>query len=123
MRDFFDKYLNLKKILEGKRDYRQQVARVNALPEDYRYVFQKIQEYMWRFVTGDGYDMAALQESLLARFEEGAAAGRPVLDLTGEDVAGFADEQLKSVKTCTQSWREKLNRDVARKLNGGNQAD
>lgn len=123
MRDFFDKYLNPKKIMEGKREYRQQVARVNALPEDYRYVFKKIQAHMWRFAAGDGYDMVALHDGLLDLFEEGAAAGRPVLEITGEDVAGFVDELLKSVKTYTESWREKLNRDVAKKLNGGNQAD
>ena len=33
------------------------MARVAALPEDYQFVFKKIQNYMWNFSAGnrDGY--------------------------------------------------------------------
>ena len=32
------------------------MARVEALPEDYQFVFKKIQNYMWNFSAGrDGY--------------------------------------------------------------------
>jgi len=39
MAAFFDNYFNVGKLLREKRAYRQMMARVNALPEDYRYVF------------------------------------------------------------------------------------
>ncbi|MDR3207899.1 MAG: DUF1048 domain-containing protein [Oscillospiraceae bacterium] len=117
MTNFFDKYLNLIKIRESKREYKRQMARVDALPEDYRFVFKKIQEHMWCFAAGDGYDMLEAHYGLIDLFEAGAAEGKTALAVTGEDVAGFVDELLKSVKTYTAGWRDNLNRDVAKKLN------
>jgi DNA-binding ferritin-like protein (Dps family) len=119
MGDFFDKYLNPFKMVESKREYRRQMARVDALPEDYRFVFKKIQTHMWQFAAGDGYDMLELHYGLIDLFEAGVAEGTTALEVTGEDVAGFVDELLKSAKTYTQSWRENLNRDVAKKLGKG----
>ena len=116
MSEFFDNYLNIKKILESKREYKQQMARVEALPEDYRYVYKKIQGHMWQFVSGAGYDMMKIHEELLELFEAGAAQGRPVLEITGEDVAGFCDELLRSARTCTDDRRQRFNRDILRKL-------
>jgi DNA-binding ferritin-like protein (Dps family) len=116
MANFFDKYLNPFKMAESKREYKRQMARVDALPEDYRFIFKKIQSHMWQFAAGDGYDMLELHYGLIDLFEAGAAEGKTALEVTGEDVAGFVDELLKSVKTYTAGWRESLNRDVAAKL-------
>ncbi|MDR2771797.1 MAG: DUF1048 domain-containing protein [Clostridiales Family XIII bacterium] len=116
MSEFFDKYFNIKKIAASKREYRKQMARVEALPEDYRYVFKKIQRHMWMFAGGSGYDMLRIHYDLIELFESGAASGRPVLEITGEDVAGFCDELLRSTETYTANWREKLNRDILEKI-------
>lgn len=112
MSEFFDNYLNIKKILESKKEYRQQMERVKALPEEYQYVFRKIQEQMWRFASGAGYDMMALHQDLLELFEAGAADGKPVLEITGEDVAAFCDELLRSVRTSEADWRASFNRKI-----------
>ncbi|MDR1089223.1 MAG: DUF1048 domain-containing protein [Coriobacteriales bacterium] len=112
MSEFFDNYLNIRKIRASKREYKQHMARVEALPEDYQYVFKKIQHHMWMFAAGSGYDMMEIHYSLIELFEEGAAEGRPVLQITGEDVAAFCDELLRNAKTYTADWREKLNRDI-----------
>jgi DNA-binding ferritin-like protein (Dps family) len=114
--DFCNTYLNPIKIMEDKREYREQMARVKALPADYRYVFEKIQQYMWLHSGGDGIDMLKVHYDLIELFEQGAAEGRHVLDITGEDVASFADELLRSTSTWTQSWPEKLNSDIAGKF-------
>lgn len=116
MRDFFDKYLNPFKIMESKREYKQQMARVEALPEAYQFVFGKMQHYMWMHAGGDGMDMLKICYDLIELFEDGAANDKHVLDLTGEDVAGFCDELLRSAKTYTEDWREKLNRDILKKV-------
>jgi DNA-binding ferritin-like protein (Dps family) len=121
MSDFFNNYLNIKRIWEGKREYRQQMARVKALPEDYQYVFGKIQRHMWMFAAGSGYDMMKVHYDLIELFEEGAASGRRVLEITGEDVAAFCDELLQSTETYTENWREKLNRDIMDKLGSGDE--
>jgi DNA-binding ferritin-like protein (Dps family) len=116
VRDFFNDYLNIPRMIEEKRVYRQQMARVDALPDDYRYVFKKIQHHMWMFAAGSGYDMMKIHYELIELFEEGAANGKGVLEVTGKDVAAFCDELLRSTQTYTENWREKLNRDVAERL-------
>ena len=119
MSEFFDDYFNIRKMIESKREYKRQMARVEALPEDYQYVFKKIQKHMWMFAAGSGYDMMKIHYDLIDLFEAGAADGKHVLEITGEDVAAFCDELLSSARTYTEDWREALNRDILKKLGKG----
>lgn len=109
-------YFDIKKMVKDKKEYREMMNRVHALPEDYQYVYEKMTKYMWSFAEGSGYDMLKVQYGLIDLFEEGAAEGKPVLVITGDDVAAFCDELLRNAKTYTEGWREKLNRDVHQKL-------
>ena len=106
----------IKKMIGDKKEYKEQMARVEALPEDYRFVFEKIQGYMWNFAGGDGYDMLRLQYDLIELFEASAADGKHVLDVTGEDVVGFCDELLRDTKMWTDNYRKNLNRDIMDKF-------
>jgi len=106
----------IKKVFGDKKEYKQQMARVKALPEDYQFVFNKIQKYMWNFAAGDGYDMLKIQYELIDLFEAGAAEGKQVLEITGEDVAEFCDELLRNAKTYTENWHDKLNHDIMKKF-------
>ncbi len=116
MSKFFDEYLNINKIMESKREYRQHMARVEALPKDYQFVFKKIQGHMWMFVAGSGYDMMKVHYDLIELFEAGAASGKNVLEITGEDVAAFCEELMRSVETYTENWRDKFNREIRERL-------
>ena len=120
--EFFNEYFNFKRIAREKREYKQKEARVEALPEDYCYVYRQIQHYMWGYSGGSGMDMLPIFADLLDLFETGAAEGKRVLDVTGEDVAAFCDELLSNAKTYTGKRRETLNRDILRKLEKGNGA-
>ena len=108
--------LNIKKFIQSKKEYRKFSLRVRALPTDYRFVFKKIQRYMWQFSTGPGHDMMQLQNQLLCLFEKESAEGKNVLDITGNDVAAFADQLLKDVRTYTNDWRTALNKDIHSKI-------
>ena len=110
----------IKKMIGDKKEYREQMARVKALPEDYRFVFEKIQGYMWSFAGGDGSDMLKTQHEFIELFEASAADGKHVLDVTGEDVVGFCDEFLRDTKKWTDNFRKKLNRDMMNKFGRGN---
>lgn len=116
MNKFFDDYFNISKIKKSKREYQQQMQRIKELPEDYQYVFKKIQNHMWQFVAGSGYDMMEIQYGLIDLFEEGVANSKSVLEVTGEDVAAFVDELLKNTRTYTEDWRTKLNREIKNKI-------
>lgn len=106
----------IKKMIGDKKEYRNQMARAEALPDDYRFVFDKIHEYMWSLAGGDGSDMLKTQQELIELFEESAADGKHVLDVTGEDVAGFCDEFLRDTKKWTDNFQKKLNRDMMNKF-------
>lgn len=105
-----------KKLVGDKREYREMMARVKKLPEDYQFVYEKIQDYMWKFTAGNGYDMLKIHYELIELFENGVADGKQVLEITGEDVASFSDELLQNAKTYMGSWREKLNEDIQKKI-------
>jgi len=120
MSEFFDTYFNIRKMLENKREYELQMARVEALPKDYQYVFKKIQGHMWMFAAGSGYDMMKIHYGLIELFEAGAADGKHVLEITGEDVAAFCDELLRYASTYTENLRDALNRNIQKKMGRGN---
>ncbi len=105
-----------KKLIGEKKEYKMMMARVEAMPKDYRFMFKKIQNYMWNFTAGDGYDMLKIHYELIDLFETGVLEGRRVIEITGEDVAAFCDELLRNTKTYMGNWREELNRDVKKKL-------
>lgn len=60
--------------------------------------------------------MLQLQYDLIELFEVGTAEGKPVLDITGLDVASFCDELLRCARTYQADKREALNRDILNKL-------
>lgn len=106
------------KIQEDKKEYRRQMARVAALPEDYRFVYEKIQTYMWSFAGGSGMDMLKTQYELIDLFEASAADGRHVLDVTGKDVASFGDGLLSGNKLWMDNVSKRFNRKMKEKLDG-----
>lgn len=111
-----------KHISQEKRVYKRMQARAKALPEDYVFVYRKIQHYMWTHAGGDGMGMIPIFTDLLDLFETGVADGKRVLEITGTDVAAFCDELLRNTKTWTADWHEALNRDIRRKFEKGNES-
>lgn len=111
-------FKSIRKMVQEKREYKQMERRASSLPKDYRFVYGKIQHYMWSFSAGTGLDIIPIFSDLLDLFEIGATEKKPVLEITGEDVAAFCDELLRNTKTYTENWREKLNREIREKLGG-----
>lgn len=85
----------IRQFMEDKQTYKAQMQRGKALPEDYQYVFQKIHDYIWTFAKGDGSKMLEHQEEIVILLEEGVRQGKAVLEITGEDVAGFCQELIR----------------------------
>jgi len=104
------------KVLGDKKDWRAMQARARALPREYRIVYAELTSHLWRFTAGDGRDVVAVLQDVLARFEAGAARGTQVLDVKGPDVAAFCDERLRGIPSYADRWRASLNRGVAAKL-------
>lgn len=99
--------------LDDKREWKAMEARAKTLPSEYLTAYKAIQRYMW--TAGgptDWKDTSRIFGGILDLFEEGAADGKKVTDLTGEDVAAFCDELVKDTKTWKDKYREKLNKTI-----------
>ncbi len=88
-----------KDIIEGKKEWRAFVVRVKSLPKDYQIVYKEIQKYYFKVGPVELGEGLGLLNSIVDFFEEGAANGRGVLEVTGEDVAAFCDDLIKESKT------------------------
>ncbi len=75
---------------------------------------------MWQFAGGDGMEMLKTQYELISLIESGAAEVKHVLDVTGDDVAGFCDEFMRDTKKWQDHFRNKLNGDVSKLREGAN---
>lgn len=108
----FDKIIG---SLDDKREWKAMEARAKALPSEYRNAYHAIQKYMW--TTGGPSDWQSTKRifgGILDLFEEGAAEGKKVIDLTGEDVAAFCDELVKDETSWKDKYRTKLNDTIGR---------
>jgi DNA-binding ferritin-like protein (Dps family) len=85
--------MSFRDIIDGKKQWRAHVARINALPSDYRIVYIEIQKYFFKVGAVELTDGSLLSD-LADFFERGAADHKTVTELLGTDVAAFADNLL-----------------------------
>ncbi|MEH7130562.1 DUF1048 domain-containing protein [Neobacillus drentensis] len=101
--------------LDDKREWKAMEARAKALPSEYRNAYKAIQKYLWTAGGPTNWkDSSRIFEGILELFEEGAAEGKKVTDLTGEDVAAFCDDLVKDEQTWKDKYRKKLNDTIGR---------
>jgi DNA-binding ferritin-like protein (Dps family) len=104
--------MSIQDILKGKKEWRAHVARVKALPQDYRIVYKEIQKYLFKVGPVELTEGTGLLSGIVDLFEEGAASGRGVLEVTGSDVAAFCDDLIKDSKTYADLYQESVNQEV-----------
>jgi DNA-binding ferritin-like protein (Dps family) len=99
--------MSIHDIIEGKKQWRAHVARVKGLPQDYQIVYKEIQKYLFKVGPVDLAEGNLLQ-GIVEFFEEGAADGKGVLELIGNDVAAFCDELIKDLPTYADLYQESI---------------
>jgi DNA-binding ferritin-like protein (Dps family) len=99
--------VGIQDIIEGKRQLRAHMARVRALPPDYRIACKEIQRYLFKVGPVDVAD-GRLLSGIVDFFEEGAADGKGVLELIGNDVAAFCDDLVKDSRTYADIYQESI---------------
>lgn len=92
--------------LNEKKRYRDAEKRALALPREYSQAYKDIKTYLW---SVSGVMSIEPLVSLADLLEEAAADGKKVVDITGPDVATFADELAKGETSWKDQQREKLN--------------
>lgn len=104
--------VKIQDAIEGKKKWRAHMARVKALPQDYRIVYQEIQNYLFKVGPVELTDGTDLLSGIIDLFEEGAAVGKGVLEVTGSDVAAFCDDLIKDSKTYADIYQESVDQQV-----------
>lgn len=98
--------------LSEKKEYKQTEARAKALPPEYASAYKDIRNYL--FHTSGIVTMNPLKD-LVDLLEEAAAENKRVIDVTGPDVAAFADELVRDESSYFDKERAKLNKSIADK--------
>ncbi len=90
---------------KAKKKYRENEKRAKGLPKEYSDAYKEIKNYLWN--TG----MLTVEPlvPLVDLFEEAAASGKHVTEITGPDVAAFADELLRGERSYKAQQSKKLN--------------
>jgi DNA-binding ferritin-like protein (Dps family) len=88
------------------------MARVKALPQDYRIVYREIQNYLFKVGPVELTEGMDLLSGIIDLFEEGAAVGKGVLEVTGSDVAAFCDDLIQDSKTTADTLQESVDQQV-----------
>ncbi|CAM3789646.1 DUF1048 domain-containing protein [Marinicrinis lubricantis] len=109
--------MSIQDIIKGKKEWRAHVARVKALPQDYRIVYKEIQKYLFKVGPVELTDGTGLLSGIVDLFEEGAASGKGVLEVTGNDVAAFCDDLIKDSKTYADIYQESARQKVNKAMN------
>ena len=104
--------MSIQDIIEGKKEWRAHVARVKTLPQDYQIVYKEIQKYLFKVGPVELTEGTGLLSGIVDLFEEGAASGKGVLEVTGSDVAAFCDDLIKDSKTYADVYQESVDREV-----------
>lgn len=95
-----------------KKAYRENEKRAKALPTEYADAYKEIKHYI--FTTSGILSMEPLV-SLVDLLEEAAAEDRRVTDITGPNVAAFADELVRDAKSYKEQQGDKLNKKLNNK--------
>ncbi|KOF57863.1 hypothetical protein AGR56_16845 [Clostridium sp. DMHC 10] len=104
--------MKIQDIIEGKKEWRAHVGRVKALPQDYQIVYKEIQKYLFKVGPVELTEGIDLLSGIIDLFEEGAALGKGVLEVTGSDVAAFCDDLIKDSKTYADAYQESVDQEV-----------
>ena len=113
MKKFLEIIIN---ITREKAEYKAYRKLKKSLPEDYQFVSNEIENYMF-CITMDESVFTVLMNTVKS-FAAAAADGCSVLSVTGEDVGLFCDNLLKKsqIKTWAEKQKEELNEKIHKKF-------
>jgi DNA-binding ferritin-like protein (Dps family) len=107
---------SLKKMALEKAEYKASRKLIETLPDDYKFVFNEIEKYMFSLAADESV-MPVLMNTAES-FAIAAPNGHSVFSITGEDVGLFCDTMIEKyhVKTWIGNQREKMNKNIHKKL-------
>jgi len=100
------------------RDWKAFEARAEELPADYREAWEQVKVHLFPYAGFTGRKLMPILDGVLGLLEETAADGQSIHEVLGDDIEGFCAALTggQGARTYRDRWRERLNRNVARKL-------
>jgi len=108
--------MKLREMIQQKKQWRAHMRRVKRLPRDYQIVYNEMQKYIFRIGTVEFEGTTSVLSGIVDLMQEGAAAGRDVLDVTGRDVAALCDAMLAGERTYLDIAQEESDRAVLKAM-------
>jgi DNA-binding ferritin-like protein (Dps family) len=113
--------MNLWETMTGSdltREWKAFEARAEALPSDYRAAWAQVKMHLFPYADFTGRNLMPILDGALGLLEETAADGQSVHAVLGDDIKGFCAALAggEGARNYRDRWRERLNRNVARKL-------
>ncbi len=108
--------MNIREIMERKRAWQAHQKRVKTLPKDYQIVYGEMQKYLFKVGPVDQEEGTNLLTGIVDLFEEGAASGKSVLEVIGNEPAAFCDDLLGETKTYADLCQETVESSVKQAL-------
>ena len=102
--------MKLREMMDQKKTWRTHTKRVKSLPREYRIVYGEMQKYLFKLGPVDFEQSMSLLSGIVDLLEEGAAAGKDVLAVTGKDVAAFCDGLVSGLPTYADEAMETAGR-------------
>jgi DNA-binding ferritin-like protein (Dps family) len=103
-------------FIKEKREWHSHMKEVKSLPSDYQFVYREIQKYLFKVGPEDLTKKNGVLDRIMTIFKEGAASRKGVLEITGRDVAAFADGMIGGEKTYSASNEELVNKKVDKSM-------
>jgi len=93
-------------------------SRAHKLPADYQAAWEEIKATLWRRSDFTGRNLMPIIDGVLGLLEETAAEGQSVREALGDDLQGFCSALVgeEGARSYRDTWREQLNKAVAKKL-------
>lgn len=100
------------------REWKAFEARAAALPADYQAAWEQIKVHLSPYSGITGRSLMPILDGVLGLLEETAADGQSIHEVLGDDIEGscVALAGGERARSYRDRWRERLNRNVARKL-------
>lgn len=108
--------MGIQDIIKAKKEWRAHVARIKTLPKDYQIVYKEMEKYIYKVGPVDLGEGIGLLCGVIDLFEEGAALGKDVLEVTGSDVAAFCDDLIKDSKTYFDDYQKIVDKKVSKAM-------
>ncbi|WOO89754.1 DUF1048 domain-containing protein [Mollicutes bacterium LVI A0078] len=109
--------MSIKQLFEEKKQWNKLQKQVKAMPNDYSFVFNEMQSYIFKVADLSTEEGIALFSGIIELFETGIELDKSVLEVTGDDVAAFCDSLIEGNNQFDEYVKGIIEKNIYKTLN------